>query len=133
MESDNGILCRTGCVVEANNNLRGGPGRVGRARGRGRFRSLNRYGVEAGQREYGEYQKNLALGADIATLATMSPDEQMQTLARQTPVAGSEGFAEQDKRQGVVVQNMKRIAKERDDDPAASALRRLPAGAIRLR
>jgi transposase len=31
MESDNGILCRTGRVVEADVNLRGGPGRVGRA------------------------------------------------------------------------------------------------------
>src|SRR5882757_2334700 len=39
MESDNGILCRTGRVVEADIDLRGGSDGVGRARGRGRFRS----------------------------------------------------------------------------------------------
>src|SRR5512143_216811 len=39
MESGNGILCRTGRVVEADVDLRGGPDGVGRARGRGRFRS----------------------------------------------------------------------------------------------
>ena len=39
MESDYGILCRAGRVVEADIDLRGGPGRAGRARGRGRLRS----------------------------------------------------------------------------------------------
>src|SRR5262245_2021924 len=39
MESDNGILCWTGRVVEADIDLRGEPDRIGRARGRGRFRS----------------------------------------------------------------------------------------------
>jgi transposase len=33
MESDNGILCRIGRVVEADINLRSGPDRIGRARG----------------------------------------------------------------------------------------------------
>jgi transposase len=33
MESDNGILCRTGRIVEADINLRGGPGRIGCTRG----------------------------------------------------------------------------------------------------
>ena len=37
MESGNGILCRTGRVVEADIDLRGGPDGVGRARGRGQF------------------------------------------------------------------------------------------------
>src|SRR6478672_3929735 len=39
MESGNGVLCRTGRVVEANIDLRGGPNGIGRARGRRRFRS----------------------------------------------------------------------------------------------
>src|SRR6478752_4272327 len=39
MESGNGVLCRTGRVVEANIDLRGGPVGIGRARGRRRFRS----------------------------------------------------------------------------------------------
>src|SRR5580704_12776028 len=39
MESDNGILCRTGRIVEADFNLRSGPDGGSRARGRGRFRS----------------------------------------------------------------------------------------------
>ena len=37
MESDNGILCRTGRVVEADIDLRGEPDRIDRARGRGRL------------------------------------------------------------------------------------------------
>ena len=39
MESGNGALCRTGRVVEANIDLRGGPVGIGRARGRRQFRS----------------------------------------------------------------------------------------------
>src|SRR6266850_8040521 len=38
MESGNGVLCRTGRVVEANIDLRGGPVGIDRARGRRRFR-----------------------------------------------------------------------------------------------
>src|SRR3984957_8466694 len=45
MESDNGILCRTGRVVEADINLRGGPGGACRTRGRGRFRSRGDIGL----------------------------------------------------------------------------------------
>ena len=45
MESDNGILCRTGRIVEADINLRGGPGRIGCARGGGRFRSRGDIGL----------------------------------------------------------------------------------------
>ena len=39
MESGNGILCRTGRIIEADIDLRGGSDGVGRMRGRGRFRS----------------------------------------------------------------------------------------------
>ena len=39
MESGDGMLCRTGRVVEADIDLCGGPDGVGRARGRGRFKS----------------------------------------------------------------------------------------------
>src|SRR5215813_5420835 len=39
MESDNGMLRRTGRVVEADIDLCGEPGGIGRARGRSRFRS----------------------------------------------------------------------------------------------
>jgi hypothetical protein len=35
MESANGILCRTGRIVEADIDLRGEPDGIGRARGRG--------------------------------------------------------------------------------------------------
>src|ERR1700723_2569295 len=45
MESDNAILCRTGRVVEADIDLRGGPGWAGRTRGRGRFRSRGDIGL----------------------------------------------------------------------------------------
>ena len=45
MESDNAIPCRIGRVVEADINLRGGSGRIGRARGRGRFRSCGNFSL----------------------------------------------------------------------------------------
>ena len=41
MESGDGMLCRTGRVVEADIDLCGGPDGVGRARGRGRFKSAS--------------------------------------------------------------------------------------------
>ena len=45
MESDNGILCGTRRIVEADIDLHSGPGGVGRARGRGRFRSRGDFGL----------------------------------------------------------------------------------------
>jgi GH24 family phage-related lysozyme (muramidase) len=88
---------------------------------------VNRYGATEGQRQYGEYQKNLALGSDIAGLSTMSPDEQSAVLARHTPQPGSEGFEAEQTRQQAVAKAVQHSNKERDDDPAAFALRRLPA------
>jgi GH24 family phage-related lysozyme (muramidase) len=88
---------------------------------------VNRYGVSDGLRQYGEYQKNLSLGADIAGLANMSPPEQEALLAKHTPQPGSQGFADEQKRQGVIQKAITHAAKERDDDPAAYAIRRLPA------
>jgi GH24 family phage-related lysozyme (muramidase) len=88
---------------------------------------VNRYGVSEGQRHYSEYQKDLALGADVAGLAQMSPDEQAAVLARHTPAPGSEGFADEQGRQQQVARAIQQVAKERDADPAAFAIRRLPA------
>jgi GH24 family phage-related lysozyme (muramidase) len=88
---------------------------------------VNRYGATEGQRQYGEYQKNLALGSDIAGLSTMSPDEQNEVLARHTPQPGSPGFEAEQTRQQAVAKAIQHSNKERDDDPAAFALRRLPA------
>ena len=39
MESGNGVLCRTGRVVEANIDLRGGPVGIGRAKARSHYAS----------------------------------------------------------------------------------------------
>jgi soluble lytic murein transglycosylase len=88
---------------------------------------VNRYGATEGQRQYGEYQKNLALGSDIAGLSTMSPDEQNQVLARHTPQPGSAGFEAEQTRQQAVAKAIQHSNKELNDDPAAFALRRLPA------
>jgi GH24 family phage-related lysozyme (muramidase) len=88
---------------------------------------VNRYGATEGQRQYGEYQKNLALGSDISGLSTMSPDEQTAVLAKHAPQPGSEGFATEQTRQLAVAKAIQHSNKERDDDPAAFALRRLPA------
>lgn len=88
---------------------------------------VNRYGVTEGRQQYAEYQKNLALGSDIAGLSTMSPDEMSTVLARHTPQAGSPGFEAEQTRQQAVAKAIQHTQKERDDDPAAFALRRLPA------
>jgi len=77
---------------------------------------VNRYGVSEGQRHYSEYQKDLALGADVAGLAQMSPDEQAAVLARHTPAPGSEGFADEQGRQQQVARAIQQVAKERDAD-----------------
>lgn len=87
---------------------------------------VNRYGALEGGKQYAEYQKDLALGADIAGLAGMSPEEQAQVLARHQPAAGSEGYAAELSRQQQVAKAIAHVAKERDDDPAAFAIRRLP-------
>ena len=47
MESGNGILCRTGRIVEADIDLRSGSGGVGRARGRGQAPDAVRIGLRA--------------------------------------------------------------------------------------
>jgi transposase len=43
MESGNGILCRSGRVVEANIDLRGGPDGIGRGRGASSIQILKRF------------------------------------------------------------------------------------------
>lgn len=88
---------------------------------------VSRYGVTEGQRQYGEYTKNLALGADIAGLAQMSPEEQNAVLARHVPQPGSEGLAAEQERYAAVQKAIQHGKTERDKDPAAFAVTRLPA------
>src|SRR5260370_34136933 len=49
MESDNGILCGTRRIVEADIDLHSGPGGGGRARERGRLRSRGEFGLREGK------------------------------------------------------------------------------------
>jgi GH24 family phage-related lysozyme (muramidase) len=88
---------------------------------------VNRYGASEGQRRYAGYTRDLALGADVAGLAEMSADDQGKLLQRYTPAAGSEGFEAQQDRQTQIAKAIAHVQKERDADPAAFAIRRLPA------
>jgi uncharacterized protein (TIGR02594 family) len=54
-------------------------------------------GPEKGAQEYEEYRKNLQLGADIASTASMSPEQIGELRARYVPPAGP-GYAAQAKR-----------------------------------
>lgn len=84
------------------------------------------YGPEEGAKRYGEYAATLQLGADVASLATLSPGETADLVKRYDPQTGP-GFAAAEKRRDALVRAQQHLAKERDADPAAYALRRLPA------
>src|SRR5262249_29258711 len=86
---------------------------------------VERYGVEKGQQGYAEYQRNVALGADRAALATMAPDEQAALLAKHAPTPG-EGFEAQEKRQNILRSDIQHLNAEKAKDPAQYALSRLP-------
>lgn len=92
---------------------------------------VNRFGVEQGMTKWQEHLKNRQLGADIKTVAGMSPEEQRQVLARHEPQTGgagyeAQGFEAQTQRYKAVHDAINRAAKEKEADPAQFALNHLP-------
>lgn len=88
---------------------------------------IARMGPDDGEKAYAAYQANVGLGRDVANVATMSPEEQQALVAQYEPKPGSEGYADQSKRQDALAKAINQANKERDKDPAAYAISRLPA------
>ena len=84
------------------------------------------YGAEDGAHRYADYAKTLQLGADAASLAALSPNDTAELINHYTPQPG-EGYEAQDKRRDALVKAQQHLLKERNADPAAYAMRRLPA------
>lgn len=84
-------------------------------------------GHEAGTRAHAAYQGNIQLGRDLATLANLSPEQTSELLQKYEPQAGAPGFADQATRQDRLVRAAARIAEEKNKDPGAFAVTRLPA------
>ena len=76
---------------------------------------------------YDNYSKELKLYADKNTLGTMTPDQVAEMVKRYEPQPGAEGFAQDARRANELAAAYNQIVKERDQDPAAYALARLPA------
>lgn len=83
-------------------------------------------GPDQGIRAYESYRQNLQLGTDIASVATMSPAEQVALVKKYEPQPG-EGFADQTKRQDALRTAIDHVQKESQKDAGAFALDRLPA------
>jgi hypothetical protein len=85
------------------------------------------YGPSNGPDEFKDYQAQLQLGTDKSRVANMAPADQKTLFDSYAPQPGAEGYAEQVKRQAVLGKAIEAAQKERDDDPAAFAVRNLPA------
>ncbi len=93
--------------------------------GMGEFvRSL---GPVDGADAYKKYNAQLTLSRDISQVATMTPAQQNDLLASYTAEPGSEGYADQAKRQDSVRKAIDTVRKARDEDPAQFAITRIPS------
>lgn len=88
---------------------------------------MQRLGAVAGEAAYARYSAALRLGADVHSVDQMSPDEQKALVAAYDPLLGGSEPGEMAKRQETLGKAITQVNKERDEDPAAFALRRLPA------
>lgn len=77
------------------------------------------YGADA-PRFYAEYQKSRQMGVDISSFKSQSEAEIMASLDATRPVPGA-NYAADDARQGVRMQAVQQIMKQRNDDPAGYA------------
>ena len=83
------------------------------------------YGKDRAPEILRRYQDILKFSADLNGLGKLSPPEQADLLKRYEPQSGAE-FADQAKRQDQLVKALQAVRKERDADPAAFAIQRLP-------
>lgn len=87
---------------------------------------IENWGPEQGLKQYESYRQTLQLGADVASVADMSPTDRVAILKKYDPQPG-EGFAEQTKRQDVLRTAINHAQTESQKDAGAFALDRLPA------
>lgn len=87
---------------------------------------IQRYGFEEGLKAHDDYTQDLQLGADVQAAAAMSPAEQQAMLLRQAPQPGHENFEDAAKRFKSAGDAIDAVNKEKDKDPAAFAISRLP-------
>jgi hypothetical protein len=81
---------------------------------------VNNFGVGDGPRAFGEYQAQVKLGADMAAVATMLPEEQDALLKGYNPQPG-EGFGEAAKRQDALAKVIEQVRAARAKDPEFKA------------
>lgn len=93
----------------------------------GQWEFVARAGYDQGRRAYESYQADVDLGVDSATMADLSPEQQSALLERYAPVAGVEGYADRFRRFGALSKAREQVEKAKADDPAAFAIKRLPA------
>lgn len=90
-----------------------------------------RFGKEEGGRLYGAYRSDLRLGGDLSRAGELSPQEQHALVGGYDPELQAKMFGAEYtdalKRQGEVGKAIAQLTKERDKDPAAYAIARLPA------
>lgn len=77
--------------------------------------------------EYGEYQKDLRLGADMSALADMPPEQRAALYKRYTPQAGAENYTHAAQRLQQLVKADQDLQQQKKDDPAKFANEKLPA------
>jgi len=89
------------------------------------------YGTEDGPKAFAQYTASLRLGKDAKTAAELSPQEQQAMIGSYDPqlqgLIHDTGYTEDAaKRQDALVQQIGRLNKERDADPAGYAINHLP-------
>lgn len=88
---------------------------------------VGRYGAEAGLIKYKDYEADLAVAARLPTIAGMTPQAMQQFLADVHPNEGDAGYATRMMLHGKVAELIKTTMAAREKDPAAYAVKYLPA------
>jgi hypothetical protein len=83
-------------------------------------------GPELGEQAYQQYSANVQLSLDKQKLSGLNPAEQDELIRSYAPKAG-EGYADQARRQDILIQARQKLNDQRDKDPAGFAVERLPA------
>lgn len=87
---------------------------------------IAKYGIGPGQTAYRDYKADLQAGADRQRFAGMSAADMQATLENYKPEPDSPGYANAAKRQDSLAESARAIIAEREKDPAAFAINRLP-------
>ena len=88
---------------------------------------VGKLGAENGPKAYRQHEANVQLGRDVESLKRLDPTEQAELLRSYEPQPGEANYADAVKRHDGLLKAIAAVNKERADDPAAYAIRRLPA------